>query len=222
MVQTIITMAHNFRLNVIAEGVETREQLAFLKQHGCMVYQGYLFSKAVPIEEFEALLGWAPPSVEVRSPKMADIQDWISPEGVAELAWTDQLSVANAKIDSDHKKLITMVNGIQYMIKTRAAEALPEAFEQFENWLRIHFDNEENIAKAVNHPFAKNKLEHEQLLEEFQNMKGMFKAKNGMWSDDEAEYYSEYLSGWVTNHVLSEDMLMKPLLQTYPYDFMSD
>jgi len=57
MVQTIIDMAHNFRLNVIAEGVESEAQLDFLKRHGCMAYQGYLFSKPVPVEEFEALLG---------------------------------------------------------------------------------------------------------------------------------------------------------------------
>jgi len=55
MVQTIIDMAQNFRLNVIAEGVETEAQLAFLKQNGCMAYQGYLFSKPVPVAEFEAL-----------------------------------------------------------------------------------------------------------------------------------------------------------------------
>ena len=57
MVQTIIDMAHNFRLNVIAEGVETGAQLDFLRRHGCMAYQGYLFSKPVPLGEFEALLG---------------------------------------------------------------------------------------------------------------------------------------------------------------------
>ena len=57
MVRTIIDMAHNFRLSVIAEGVETEAQLAFLRQHGCMMYQGYLFSKPVHIEDFEALLG---------------------------------------------------------------------------------------------------------------------------------------------------------------------
>ncbi len=57
MVKTIIDMAHNFRLNVIAEGVETEAQLAILKQHGCMAYQGYLFSKPVPVEEFNTMLG---------------------------------------------------------------------------------------------------------------------------------------------------------------------
>ena len=56
MVQTIIDLGTNFRLNVIAEGVETEAQLAFLKQHGCMAYQGFLFGKPVSIEQFEALL----------------------------------------------------------------------------------------------------------------------------------------------------------------------
>ena len=56
MVKTIISMGHNFHLDVIAEGVETEAQMDFLKQNGCMAYQGYLFSQPVPIDEFEALL----------------------------------------------------------------------------------------------------------------------------------------------------------------------
>ncbi len=56
MVKTIIDMAQNFRLNVIAEGVETEAQLAFLKQNECMAYQGYLFGKPVPVAEFETLV----------------------------------------------------------------------------------------------------------------------------------------------------------------------
>jgi diguanylate cyclase (GGDEF)-like protein/PAS domain S-box-containing protein len=56
MVKTIINMAHNFGLNVIAEGVETEAQLAYLKENGCKSFQGYLFSKPVPLDEFEALL----------------------------------------------------------------------------------------------------------------------------------------------------------------------
>jgi diguanylate cyclase (GGDEF)-like protein/PAS domain S-box-containing protein len=56
MVQTIIDLAKNFRLNVIAEGVETDIQLGFLRAHGCMAYQGYFFSKPVAIDQLEALL----------------------------------------------------------------------------------------------------------------------------------------------------------------------
>lgn len=56
MVKTIIDMAQNFSMNVIAEGVETETQLEFLKQNGCMAYQGYLFSKPISIEQFDVLL----------------------------------------------------------------------------------------------------------------------------------------------------------------------
>jgi len=56
MVKTIIAMAQNFRLHVIAEGVETEAQQAFLKQNGCMAYQGYLFGRPMPVAEFEALV----------------------------------------------------------------------------------------------------------------------------------------------------------------------
>lgn len=56
IVRTIIGMANNLGLEVIAEGVETQQQRDFLERNGCYAYQGYLFGKPVPIEEFEALI----------------------------------------------------------------------------------------------------------------------------------------------------------------------
>jgi EAL domain-containing protein (putative c-di-GMP-specific phosphodiesterase class I) len=53
MVRTIINIASNFGLKIVAEGVETDEQLAFLLQYGCNMFQGYLFGKPVPSGEFE-------------------------------------------------------------------------------------------------------------------------------------------------------------------------
>jgi diguanylate cyclase (GGDEF)-like protein/PAS domain S-box-containing protein len=52
IVQTIIGMAQNLGIEVIAEGVETEGQRLFLEQHGCDACQGFLFSKPVPIEDF--------------------------------------------------------------------------------------------------------------------------------------------------------------------------
>ena len=54
--QTVITMARNLGLKVVAEGVETEEQREFLDRHGCHSYQGYLFSRPLPLKEFEQLL----------------------------------------------------------------------------------------------------------------------------------------------------------------------
>lgn len=53
IVQTIIGMAINLGIDVIAEGVETEEQRYFLECNGCFLYQGFLFGKPVPVTEFE-------------------------------------------------------------------------------------------------------------------------------------------------------------------------
>ncbi|MDO8925695.1 MAG: EAL domain-containing protein [Sideroxyarcus sp.] len=52
IVKAIITMGRTFGLHVIAEGVESSEQHEFLDQHGCHGYQGYLFGKPMPIDQF--------------------------------------------------------------------------------------------------------------------------------------------------------------------------
>jgi EAL domain-containing protein (putative c-di-GMP-specific phosphodiesterase class I) len=51
--RTIVALSQSFGLGVIAEGVETAEQLAFLSNSGCQVYQGYFFSRPLPVADFE-------------------------------------------------------------------------------------------------------------------------------------------------------------------------
>jgi diguanylate cyclase (GGDEF)-like protein len=56
IVRATIGLAHNLRLRVVAEGVETEDQLQFLRSLGCDEYQGYYKSKPVPAAEFERIL----------------------------------------------------------------------------------------------------------------------------------------------------------------------
>jgi diguanylate cyclase (GGDEF)-like protein/PAS domain S-box-containing protein len=55
LIEAIIAMGRSLKLEVIAEGVETEDQLAYLKSHGCHQVQGYLFAAPLTAEEFEAL-----------------------------------------------------------------------------------------------------------------------------------------------------------------------
>lgn len=57
MVKTIIDMARNLRMNMVAEGVETPTQVNLLQQHRCDVAQGYHFGRPMPVAQFENYLG---------------------------------------------------------------------------------------------------------------------------------------------------------------------
>jgi diguanylate cyclase (GGDEF)-like protein len=66
IVETIISMAHHLELELIAEGVETLEELKFLKLRGCHKFQGYYFSRPLPAPQLTAkLLGLKQPTMEV-------------------------------------------------------------------------------------------------------------------------------------------------------------
>jgi EAL domain-containing protein (putative c-di-GMP-specific phosphodiesterase class I) len=56
LVRAMIHLAHNLKLQVVAEGVETAEQLALLRGFGCDQVQGFLISKALPLDSFAEFL----------------------------------------------------------------------------------------------------------------------------------------------------------------------
>jgi EAL domain-containing protein (putative c-di-GMP-specific phosphodiesterase class I) len=75
IVAGLIGMGRCLSMRVVAEGVETRRQLAILAQHGCLEGQGFYFSRPVPAEEFARLLQ--------RDAAGAHLFDGISPQEMA-------------------------------------------------------------------------------------------------------------------------------------------
>ncbi|MBI5438131.1 MAG: hypothetical protein HY936_04160 [Nitrosomonadales bacterium] len=137
------------------------------------------------------------------------------------LKWTKQLSVGNAVIDSEHKNLISIANNVRRAIKARDSSILSQELEHLEDWLYVHFANEEKIAQAVKFDFSQHKLAQQCWLKELWFLRNELIGKNGLWSDDAIEYFSLFLSDWlIDGHIISLDMPMKPALQAHGYNFL--
>lgn len=135
------------------------------------------------------------------------------------LIWTRKLSVGNATLDSEHKNLIGIVNSLEYAIETRDSAALLRAFKLLKDCAQVHFANEEKFAQAIDFPFAEHKLEHRHLQKELQQTGDELEVGSGRWPEYVMDHYPQFLRDWLVGHITGEDMLMKPALQTHPYDF---
>jgi EAL domain-containing protein (putative c-di-GMP-specific phosphodiesterase class I) len=59
IVRAVIGLGHGLEMSIVAEGVETQEQLGFLAEQGCDAVQGYFLGKPLPIGQYAALVGRA-------------------------------------------------------------------------------------------------------------------------------------------------------------------
>lgn len=143
-------------------------------------------------------------------------------EGGMELTWSKQMSVGNETIDSEHKVILDLVKNIDRVIREKDNELISLALKQLEDATRKHFEHEEKIAQAIHFPFEEHNLEHQYILGEFQIIKDELASSRDRWSESEAEHYLEFLTTWAIDHVIEDDMKMKLLLETYPYDFKPD
>jgi EAL domain-containing protein (putative c-di-GMP-specific phosphodiesterase class I) len=70
--QAVISLGHSLGLRVLAEGVETRDQLDFLRHHGCNEYQGYFFSRPCAVDALTAMLAAPLKSTAAVRPAVTD------------------------------------------------------------------------------------------------------------------------------------------------------
>ncbi|MBI5889703.1 MAG: bacteriohemerythrin [Nitrosomonadales bacterium] len=136
------------------------------------------------------------------------------------LVWREQLSVGNDVIDADHKYLIGIVNRVESSLATRNRSGLAAALDDLSQYSTVHFDREEKIAAAVGYAQVPHLNEsHQALLAKLDQVKGEINAMGAEWSAEAVDNFTAFLRNWLIDHVIKEDLLMKPVLQKYSPSF---
>lgn len=136
------------------------------------------------------------------------------------LTWTEQLSVGNLIVDTEHRNLMSVVGDVADAIRDGRSPALMRAFDLPEQFLSVHFEHEEEIARVIKFPFGQHKLAQQYSLKELQLMRDELVDRDGIWPDGAVEHFSQSLKKWmIDDHIIKRDMLMKPVLQKLDYGF---
>lgn len=136
------------------------------------------------------------------------------------LVWRDQLSVGNDVIDADHKHLIEIINRAEHSLNTKNRNELMTTLDALSGYSKVHFDREERIAAAAGYSQTPGLHQsHESLLAGFEHVRGEIDAMRQDWSAEAAEHFSALLRNWLLDHVIKEDLLMKPVLQKHSPSF---
>ena len=148
MIELIIDIAEYLKVPVIAEGVETEEQLTTLKALGCDIVQGYYFSRPVPAEEFETFI------IQKKQQAVSESADVTKPNrevAAMEGSHSEQDADAegNASAEAEQKLKIVELYGIAHALSS-----------DFERVYYVDLDTEEYTAFTTEDAYADLHLEH--------------------------------------------------------------
>lgn len=145
---------------------------------------------------------------------------WWKRKRPSDFAWSEQLSVGNAILDSEHRNLISKINNITRMIEAGEAAALPGAFEMLETWLMVHFENERMFAQSFDLDFEQHELAHQGLLDELRRWRDELAAKNWAAPNSRTKSHYQLLHDRFIKHLAEDDMQMKPAFWNCRYDYI--
>jgi len=129
------------------------------------------------------------------------------------LQWREQLSVGNDLVDSDHRRLIDIINKADQSMQSMSRVGLLTALAELDNYSRLHFSLEEKIAEAVGFPDLGHLHSSHMLLLETLNL--IAREIGEDWDKAAADHFGQFLRDWLINHVIKEDMLLKPYLKKH-------
>lgn len=188
----IILLGRKMGMTVLAEGVETQEQMDYLVQNHCHRMQGYLFSKPLPEKE---ILEKFFLNLESESP-------------LSEFEWKNKYSVEIDSIDSQHKKMFEIGNRLSKLVFSEEIlnhnKELVSIFQELNEYIESHFKYEENYMEKHGYMYLEpHIIMHNTFIEKVQKA---YNAANNNKGQDYFVYLIDMVSAWITNHILIEDM----------------
>jgi diguanylate cyclase (GGDEF)-like protein/PAS domain S-box-containing protein len=119
IVQTILQMGKNLNLRIVAEGVETEGQMAYLSNYGCNIFQGYFFAKPCNIHQFEQdLAGLVTNKTANNGPKIYDV----TKPGPIKPARTKTVQAKDAQPKSAQPKSVTSKSAHTKLVQTKTGK----------------------------------------------------------------------------------------------------
>jgi diguanylate cyclase (GGDEF)-like protein/hemerythrin-like metal-binding protein len=194
IVRTIIAMAQSLNLDVIAEGVETDEQQEILQRIGCNHYQGYVFGKPVPIEQFDEIIKLNGATFHAPDPTAMMLR----------LNWHKSYECGEHTIDQEHHKLFELANILIEFTFTRNEN--PPGFERAMDEVLAHvvkhFADEEALL-ALHHyaGLEEHKAAHQALIEQALKLRQTV-AEDGVTIGELVNFLASEV---VAQHLLKED-----------------
>ncbi|MFH1114511.1 MAG: bacteriohemerythrin [Pseudomonadota bacterium] len=195
IVAAIVAMGHSLNLRVLAEGIETREQLGHLWSLDCDEWQGFHFSRPIPARDFTAILRDG-----VKAPFFSFI-------------WNPDLSVHVEKIDEQHRVWCKRVTEFCKSLWSKTEkDELIEFVDFLADYARIHFGDEESLMLEHSYPgYEDHKIAHQELTTKIEAMRSRVHReplKTGRLVDFTTELHS-----WFTNHIQEVDRELGRFLQ---------
>ncbi|MQX36536.1 bacteriohemerythrin [Roseospira navarrensis] len=128
------------------------------------------------------------------------------------IEWTDRMSVGVEALDSDHQRLIGLLNQLDAIIQgTESEAALPGLVHELVRYTTYHFASEERMMRLARYPGLDEHLRaHTDLRRRIVSFEQKFLTAPGTAAD--AVPLFEFLSEWLTRHILQEDMRYRPYM----------
>ena len=149
----IITLGRKMGMTVLAEGVESEEQMDYLIENQCHIMQGYLFSKPVPEKE-----------ILDRFIKNTEANTYIYG-----FEWKDEYSINIGSIDAQHKKMFEIGNKLSELTFSKESsdndKELLSILQKLKKYTQYHFKYEENLMKMHGYVhFETHKNDHQEFI----------------------------------------------------------